>query len=81
MKPIVAFIEFILKQLFKRLFFLLLPLCIKFVVALFRYNPREYYEKNPELKQCIDEIASGFFSPEDPQLFRDLANSLLNHDR
>jgi starch phosphorylase len=49
--------------------------------AVFRYNPREYYEKNAELKQCIDEIASGFFSPEDPQLFRDLANSLLNHDR
>lgn len=44
------------------------------------YNPREYYEKNAELKQCIDEIASGFFSPEDPQLFRELANSLLNHD-
>lgn len=45
------------------------------------YNPREYYEKNAELKQCIDEIASGFFSPEDPGLFRDLANSLLNHDK
>lgn len=45
------------------------------------YNPREYYEKNAELKQCIDEIASGFFSPEDPHLFRDIANSLLNDDR
>lgn len=45
------------------------------------YNAREFYEKNAELKQCIDEIASGFFSPEDPSLFRDLANSLLNHDK
>jgi starch phosphorylase len=45
------------------------------------YNPREYYEKNAELKQCIDEIATGFFSPEDPHLFRDIANSLLNNDR
>lgn len=45
------------------------------------YHPREYYERNAELKQCIDEIASGFFSPEDPGLFRDLANSLLNHDK
>jgi len=34
-----------------------------------------------ELKQCIDEIASGFFSPEDPALFRELASSLLNNDR
>jgi len=48
---------------------------------LFSYHPREYYERNAELKQCIDEIASGFFSPEDPGLFRDLANSLLNHDK
>lgn len=45
------------------------------------YKPREYYEKNMELKQCIDEIASGFFSPEDPALFRELASSLLNNDR
>jgi starch phosphorylase len=45
------------------------------------YNPRDYYEKNPELKQCIDSIASGFFSPEDPGLFRDLANSLLYNDK
>jgi len=45
------------------------------------YNPRDYYEKNIELKQCIDEIASGFFSPEDPALFRDMASALLNHDR
>jgi starch phosphorylase len=45
------------------------------------YNPREYYDKNPELKQCIDEIASGFFSPEDPGMFRDIANSLLNNDK
>lgn len=45
------------------------------------YKPRDYYEKNMELKQCIDEIASGFFSPEDPALFRDLASNLLNHDR
>jgi len=46
-----------------------------------RYNPRHYYENNAELKQCIDEIASGFFSPEDPGLFRDIANSLLYNDK
>jgi len=56
--------------------------CDRFsLYVVFRYKPREYYEKNRELKQCIDEIASGFFSPEDPALFRDLASALLNHDR
>jgi Carbohydrate phosphorylase len=48
---------------------------------LFSYNPREYYEKNAELRQCIDQIAGGFFSPEDPNLFRDIIHSLLSQDR
>ena len=48
---------------------------------LFRYNSKEYYEKNPELKQAIDQIASGYFSPEDPNMFKDIANMLINHDR
>ena len=47
----------------------------------FRYNSKEYYEKLPELKLAIDQIASGYFSPEDPNLFKDIANMLINHDR
>jgi len=45
------------------------------------YNPRKYYEQNAELRQCVDQIASGYFSPEDPGMFRDIAEHLLNHDR
>jgi starch phosphorylase len=45
------------------------------------YNPRQYYEQNETLRQCIDQIAGGYFSPEDPGLFQGLANELLNHDR
>lgn len=45
------------------------------------YNSREHYEKNEELRQAIDQIAGGYFSPEDPNLFHDIANTLLNHDR
>jgi len=45
------------------------------------YNPREYYENNTELKQCIDQIAGGYFSPEDSNLFKGLADDLLNNDR
>jgi len=45
------------------------------------YNPREYYEKNADLRQCVDQIAGGFFSPEDHNLFSDIINSLMNHDK
>ncbi|XP_062433735.1 glycogen phosphorylase, liver form [Rhea pennata] len=45
------------------------------------YNAQEYYEKLPELKQAIDQIKSGFFSPKEPELFRDVVNMLFHHDR
>lgn len=50
--------------------------------SLFRsYRPQDYYQKNLELKQVLDMIAQGFFSPEDPGRFRPLIDSLLAHDR
>jgi glycogen phosphorylase len=45
------------------------------------YNPRSYYEANHELKRAIDQIAEGHFSPENPRLFRPIADSLLNNDQ
>jgi len=44
------------------------------------YRPREYYEADPELKETLDQVASGFFSPNARTLFRPLVDSLLNHD-
>jgi starch phosphorylase len=44
------------------------------------YNPRKYYEENKELKQVIDQIQNGFFSPGSPQLFHPITDSLLRHD-
>jgi len=44
------------------------------------YNPRAYYERNPELKQVIDQIAGGFFSPNEPDVFRPLVDGLLSRD-
>ncbi|CAF4248060.1 unnamed protein product, partial [Rotaria magnacalcarata] len=41
------------------------------------YNAREFYEKNAELKQVLDQIKNGYFSPENPELFHDIVNSLL----
>lgn len=45
------------------------------------YKPQEYYQKDPELKQVVDQIASGFFSPENPDMFKDIANTLLHNDK
>uniref|UniRef100_A0A8C4KGA6 Alpha-1,4 glucan phosphorylase n=1 Tax=Dromaius novaehollandiae TaxID=8790 RepID=A0A8C4KGA6_DRONO len=45
------------------------------------YNAQEYYNRLPELRQAIDQISSGFFSPRDPGCFRDVVNMLMYHDR
>lgn len=44
------------------------------------YNPRDYYNSNPQLKATIDLINSGFFSHGDTELFKPLTDSLLNYD-
>lgn len=44
------------------------------------YNPRHWYENDPELKEALDQIAGGFFSPMEPDLFRPLVDSLLSWD-
>ena len=33
------------------------------------YDPRRYYQEDPELKKALDMIGSGFFSPQNPGLF------------
>jgi len=44
------------------------------------YRPRDYYERDPELKEALDQIAGGHFCPGQPDLFRPLVEALLNHD-
>ncbi len=44
------------------------------------YNPRRYYDTIPALKQALDQIAAGHFSPHEPDLFRPLVDGLLGHD-
>ncbi|KMQ51818.1 Glycogen phosphorylase [Chitinispirillum alkaliphilum] len=43
------------------------------------YNPRDYYNKSPLLKQVMDLIDSGFFSPENPDLFKPIYDALMNN--
>jgi glycogen phosphorylase len=44
------------------------------------YTPRSIYESNPELREAIDIIDSGFFSNGDRELFHPLVESLLTRD-
>ena len=45
------------------------------------YNAWDYYNSNAELRTVIDQINTGYFSPNQPDLFKDVVNVLLNHDR
>ncbi|MBU1690115.1 MAG: glycogen/starch/alpha-glucan phosphorylase [Gammaproteobacteria bacterium] len=40
------------------------------------YNPWDYYHGNQELRQVLDMIGSGYFSPDEPERFRPIIDSL-----
>ncbi|MFM9914550.1 MAG: glycogen/starch/alpha-glucan phosphorylase, partial [Rhizobacter sp.] len=41
------------------------------------YQPMRHYEGNPKLKAVLDAIAAGQFSPDEPDRYRSLIDSLL----
>ncbi|MFV1921772.1 MAG: glycogen/starch/alpha-glucan phosphorylase [Methylotenera sp.] len=43
------------------------------------YNPWDYYDANPALKEVIDMIGSGFFSVEEPNRYQAIYDNLLNN--
>lgn len=43
------------------------------------YNPQDYYHANQELREVLDMIGSGFFSMNEPNRFRPIIDSLLQH--
>ncbi|WP_138502084.1 glycogen/starch/alpha-glucan phosphorylase [Nostoc sp. PA-18-2419] len=45
-----------------------------------KYNPWNYYNNHPELKQAIDQIANGYFSDGNTDLFQPLIDTLKNQD-
>ena len=45
------------------------------------YTPRDYYHSNPELKQVLDMIASGYFSVDEPSRYQAIVDNLLNNDQ
>ncbi|CNG94745.1 glycogen phosphorylase [Yersinia thracica] len=42
------------------------------------YNPRKYYDEDPELHLVLTQIATGAFSPEEPNRYTSLFDSLVN---
>jgi glycogen phosphorylase len=44
------------------------------------YNPRALIEGSPELRQAVEAIATGVFSPDDPQRYLGLMDGLYNSD-
>lgn len=45
------------------------------------YNAYDYYNNNADIRQCVDQIQNGFFSPNNPDEFKDVADVLLKYDR
>ncbi|MEF2144041.1 MAG: glycogen/starch/alpha-glucan phosphorylase [Desulfovibrionaceae bacterium] len=43
------------------------------------YDPRSFYDTDPELRRVMDMIGSGHFAPDQPGLFAPIVDSLLNH--
>ena len=43
------------------------------------YQPRDFYHSNAELRTVLDMIGSGFFSPDEPDRFKPVIDTLLQH--
>lgn len=42
------------------------------------YNPMEIFNNDQEIRRVLMQLINGYYSPQDPELFRDIYNSLLN---
>jgi glycogen phosphorylase len=42
------------------------------------YRPRQIYEENAELRNALDQIRTGFFSPDDPARFSEIFHTLVD---
>ncbi|MDD7209360.1 MAG: glycogen/starch/alpha-glucan phosphorylase [Lachnospiraceae bacterium] len=44
------------------------------------YYPRDIYNNNQDVRQVMTQLVNGYYSPENPELFRALYNALLEQD-
>ena len=45
------------------------------------YNPRDIYNNNEAVRKVMTQLVNGYYSPENPELFRGLYDSLMNKDQ
>ena len=45
------------------------------------YNPLDIFNNDQEIRQVLMQLINGYYSPEDPELFREIYNSLLYDGR
>jgi starch phosphorylase len=43
------------------------------------YQPWDFYNSNAELREVLNMIGSGFFSPSEPDRFKPILDNLLHH--
>ena len=42
------------------------------------YNPEEIFNTDQDIRRVLMQLINGYYSPQDPELFRDIYNSLVN---
>ncbi|MGN0398407.1 MAG: glycogen/starch/alpha-glucan phosphorylase [Candidatus Fimimorpha sp.] len=42
------------------------------------YNPMDIFNEDQDIRRVLMQLINGFYAPEDPELFREIYNSLLN---
>ena len=42
------------------------------------YNPMDIFNNDQDIRRVLMQLLNGYYSPQDPELFRDIYNSLLN---
>jgi len=42
------------------------------------YDPLDFYHRNPELRRVLDQIRRGYFSKDQPDLFKPITDTLLH---
>ncbi len=45
------------------------------------YNPQDIFNNDQEIRQVLMQLINGFYSPENPEMFREIYNSLLYDNR
>ena len=42
------------------------------------YNPMEIFNSDQDIRRVLMQLINGYYAPQDPEMFRDIYNSLLN---